>query len=80
MYYFSLRSILKVYNIYIYICSSAKIFDHAQSIKKKKTSLIINQRNNFLKLKKIVTTIIKHQRISHSLSSSEYRNVDVFGE
>lgn len=78
MYYFSLRSILKVYNIYIYICSSAKIFDHAQSIKKK-TSLIINQRNNFLKLKKIVTTI-KHQRISHSLSSSEYRNVDVFGE
>lgn len=79
MYYFSLRSILKVYNIYIYIFSSAKIFDHAQSIKKKKTSLIINQRNNFLKLKKIVTTI-KHQRISHSLSSSEYRNVDVFGE
>lgn len=79
MYYFSLRSILKVYNIYIYIFISKNIRSRAIN-QKKKTSLIINQRNNFLKLKKIVTTIIKHQRISHSLSSSEYRNVDVFGE
>lgn len=79
MYYFSLRSILKVYNIYIYFFTSKNIRSRAIN-QKKKTSLIINQRNNFLKLKKIVTTIIKHQRISHSLSSSEYRNVDVFGE
>lgn len=79
MYYFSLRSILKVYNIYIYLFISKNIRSRAIN-QKKKTSLIINQRNNFLKLKKIVTTIIKHQRISHSLSSSEYRNVDVFGE
>lgn len=79
MYYFSLRSILKVYNIYIYFFISKNIRSRAIN-QKKKTSLIINQRNNFLKLKKIVTTIIKHQRISHSLSSSEYRNVDVFGE
>lgn len=78
MYYFSLRSILKVYNIYIYFFISKNIRSRAIN-QKKKTSLIINQRNNFLKLKKIVTTI-KHQRISHSLSSSEYRNVDVFGE
>lgn len=78
MYYFSLRSILKVYNIYIYFFTSKNIRSRAIN-QKKKTSLIINQRNNFLKLKKIVTTI-KHQRISHSLSSSEYRNVDVFGE
>lgn len=55
MYYFSLRSILKVY-IYIYIF--IQNIDHVinQSIKKKKLSSIINQRNNFLKWKKIVTT------------------------
>lgn len=56
MYYFSLRSILKVYSIYIYIFIRAKILIN----QKRKTSLIINQRNNFLKLKKIVTT---HERI-----------------
>lgn len=45
-------------SIYIYIYIFIQNIDHVinQSIKKKKLSSIINQRNNFLKWKKIVTT------------------------
>lgn len=43
-------------SIYIYIFSFKILITCNQSIKKKKLSSIINQRNNFLKWKKIVTT------------------------
>lgn len=48
-------------SIYIYIFSFKILITCNQSIKKKKLSSIINQRNNFLKWKKIVTT--RHTRI-----------------
>lgn len=66
-------------SIYIYIFSFKILITCNQSIKKKKLSSIINQRNNFLKWKKIVTTRRKNSRY-HSPASFEFCNVDVFDE